>query len=102
MSMNSIFDSNTLERKEIRMSDEEFDIIDELYFVTTYADLKRATEFSDDQLKTNLINMVKRGWVRVYKSVDEESELNRLDLENSFQSYFYLASKKGLFEHNIQ
>ncbi len=84
------------------MTDLEFDIIDELYFVTAYKDLREATELSDEMLKTNLINMARRGWVRVYRSVDEESELDKLDLENDFQSYFYLASKKGLFEHNSQ
>lgn len=84
------------------MTDEEFDIIDELYFVTAYSDLKEATEFSDEQLKSNLISMAKKGWVRVYKNVDEESELSKLDLEKGFQSYFYLASKKGLFKHNTQ
>ncbi|MEP0987336.1 hypothetical protein [Ekhidna sp.] len=84
------------------MTEEEFDIIDELYFVTAYVDLKEATELPDDKLKRNLMNMAKRGWIRVYKNVDEESELDQLDLENDFQSYFYLASKKGLFKHNSQ
>ncbi|MEQ9466670.1 MAG: hypothetical protein RLN88_04610 [Ekhidna sp.] len=84
------------------MTDEEFDIIDELYFVTAYNDLKEATGFSDDQLKKNLMEMTKKGWVRVYKSVDEQSELEKLDLDKDFQSFFYLASKKGLFEHNTQ
>lgn len=84
------------------MTDDEFDIIDELYFVTAYHDLKKATDFPDEKLKANLIHMAKQGWVRVYKSVDEESELESLDIENDFHSYFYLASKKGLFEHNSQ
>lgn len=84
------------------MTDEEFDIIDELYFVTAYTDLKEVTDFSDAQLKENLIQMAKKGWVRVYKSVDEESELDKLDFDNDYQSFYYLASKKGLFEHNTQ
>lgn len=84
------------------MTDEEFNIIDELYFVTAYVDLKEATNFSDEVLKNNLVNMTKEGWIRVYKSVNEESELEKLDLANDYQSYFYLASKKGLFEHNSQ
>ncbi|MEO9871325.1 hypothetical protein [Ekhidna sp.] len=84
------------------MTDEEFDILDELYFVTTYMNLKEATEFSDEQLKVNLINLAQKGWVRIYKSVDEESEIDQLDFEKNFERYFYLASKKGLFEHNSQ
>ncbi len=84
------------------MTDEEFDIIDELYFVTAYSDLKEATTLSDDVLKANLIRMARQGWIRIYKSVDEESEMDLLDMENDFKSYFYLASKKGLFQHNTQ
>lgn len=84
------------------MSDQEFDIIDELYFVTSYMDLKNALDLKENELKQNLISMVKKGWVRVYTNVDEESELSELSLEDNFNSYFYLASKKGLLKHNAQ
>ncbi|WP_370087357.1 hypothetical protein [Ekhidna sp.] len=84
------------------MTDEEFDIIDELYFVTAYKDLKEAIDLTDEELAKNLIGMAKKGWIRVYKNVDEESELDQLNMEKDYQSYFYLASKKGLFKHNTQ
>lgn len=84
------------------MTDQEFDIIDELYFVTAYKDLKEATGLTDVQLATNLIEMANKGWIRVYKNVDEESELEQLNMKKDYQSYFYLASKKGLFKHNTQ
>lgn len=84
------------------MTDQEFDIIDELYFVTPYKDLKEATGFSDGQLQESLIQLTEKGWVRVYKSVDEESEMKTINLNSDFQTFFYLASKKGLFEHNAQ
>lgn len=84
------------------MTDEEFDIIDELYFVTAYRTLQEATELADDVLKTNLTNLVKQGWVRIYKTMDEQSEIDQLDFNKDYKSYFYLASKKGLFEHNSQ
>ncbi|WP_420315670.1 transporter [Ekhidna sp.] len=84
------------------MTDDEFNIIDELYFVTSFDDLKNSTELSDEKLKSNLIQMAKKGWVRVYKNVSEESEVESLDMNKDYQSFFYLASKKGLFEHNTQ
>ncbi len=84
------------------MTDEEFDIIDELYFVTAYRTLQEATEMADEVLKSNLINLVEQGWVRIYESVDEQSEIDQIDINKDYQSYFYLASKKGLFEHNSQ
>lgn len=84
------------------MTDEEFDIIDELYFVTAFADLQTSTGYSDQQLKVNLKKLVEKGWVRLYETVDEESEIDHVNFENDFKAYFYLASKKGLFEHNSQ
>lgn len=82
------------------MTDEEFDIIDELYFVTSYQDLKEGSELSDDILQSNLVSLVEQGLVRVYKNVDESSEMEEVNLKDLFKNYFYLASKKGLFEHN--
>lgn len=84
------------------MTDLEFDIIDELYFVTAYEALKEATGLTDSELQQGLLDLVGKGWVRVYTSVDEASEMGVEELKDSFQSYFYLASKKGLFEHNSQ
>lgn len=82
------------------MTDTEFHIIDELYFVTPYDSLKSETGYDDELLSETLIALVDKGWVRVYKSMDEESEMDQIDLRSNFKSYFYLASKKGLFEHN--
>ena len=82
------------------MTDIEFDIIDELYFVTSYSDLKEATQLSDDILKGNLISLTQKGWIRVYKEINEESEIDKLDLEKDIKLYFYLASKQGLLKHN--
>ena len=82
------------------MTDEEFDIIDELYFVTSYQNLKDGSELSDNVLQSNLISLVEQGLIRVYKNVDEASEVEEVNLKDHFKNYFYLASKKGLFEHN--
>ncbi|MFK7952823.1 MAG: hypothetical protein AB8B73_08245 [Ekhidna sp.] len=92
---------NTLGKEEsTNMTDEEFDIIDELYFVTSYQDLKEGCQFSDEILQSNLVSLIENGLVRVYKDVDEASEMEDVNLKDHFRDYFYLASKKGLFEHN--
>lgn len=83
------------------MSDEEFEVIDELYFVTPYQDLKSTVEYSDNSLKSILVGLIEKGWVKVYKSVDEEIDLSQVD-QNDLPNCFFLASKKGLFEHNTQ
>ncbi len=82
------------------MTDIEYDIIDELYFVTPYKTLLEESGYDDLTLKKNLIELIEKGFIKVYMKMDEEIEMHNLDMENSFQSYYYLASKKGLFEHN--
>ena len=84
------------------MSDEEFDVIDELYFVTPYKELKSALDFTDNSLQSILINLIEKGWVKLFVTVDEEADLSQVDIDKDFQSCFFLASKKGLFEHNTQ
>ncbi|MEM6735912.1 MAG: hypothetical protein AAGC64_07775 [Bacteroidota bacterium] len=82
------------------MTEIEYNILDQLYFVTSYQKLREELGYSHDQLKFNLREMIKNGLVRVYNEIDQELEQDKLDMQHSFQSYYYLASKKGLFEHN--
>lgn len=82
------------------MTDDEFNIIDELYFVTSYQDLKEGCQLSDEVLQINLLSLVDKGLVRVYKNVDEASEMEQINLKDHFTKYYYLASKKGLLAHN--
>ena len=88
-----------MERKKV-LTEIEYNILDELYFVTSYGNLKEESGYDDNQLRLNLIELIKKGFVKVYRKMDEEIEEDNLDMENSFDSYLYLASKKGLFEHN--
>jgi len=80
------------------MEDVAFEVLDELYFVTPYAELKNALGFEDITLKNALIELVKKDWVLVFKNM--EDEIQSFDLENNFKTYCYLASKKGLLAHN--
>lgn len=82
------------------MTTDEFEVIDELYFVISYEDLQKVTEFSDERLIHTLKNIYKQGWIRVYKTADEEMHEHDVDLDNKAQAYFYLATKSGLHAHN--
>ena len=82
------------------MTDIEYDILDELYFVTPYSELQEQTGFEDGELKLNLSSLIKGGLVKVYRTIDEELESEEAGLSDNYRSYYYLASKKGLFEHN--
>ena len=80
------------------MSDNEFDVLDELYFVTSYSELKRNTDLKEGELLEVLESLIEKSWVRVYENMDDE--LEEFDLHDNFQTYYYLASKKGLLAHN--
>ena len=82
------------------MSDLEFDVLDELYFVSSYAELKASTEMEDTDLKPILIKMFTKGWLRCYDKPEIELETNAVDLEVEFRNYYYLASKECLKAHN--
>ncbi|MDE0470889.1 MAG: transporter [Ekhidna sp.] len=82
------------------MTDIEYCIINEIYFVTRYDDIKSATGFDDEEIKVNLVSLIAKGFVKVYHLMEEELALENIDMERCYKSYFYVASKKGLFEHN--
>ena len=82
------------------MKDSEFDLLDELYFMISYPELIENVELTENEIRNTLISMATKGWIRIYNNSDEE--LDEFDLIANFRSYFYLASKKGLLEHNRQ
>ncbi|MFW5726897.1 MAG: hypothetical protein ACOCW4_03425 [bacterium] len=44
--------------------------------------------------------LLEKGWIRCYLSASEEALEDEIDFENKYQTYYYLASKKGLLAHN--
>jgi hypothetical protein len=82
------------------MSDLEFDVLDELYFVTHFKELKNATNLSVESLKSTLTELYHKGWLKVYESVAAEISDKQVNMDHNFQNYFYLASKEGLLAHN--
>lgn len=82
------------------MTDIEFQILDELYFLQSYSYLAKAVGLSDDQLRAGLMSLLQKGWARCYKSPSEEVDFTLHDFDKQFRNYFYLASKAGLLAHN--
>lgn len=85
------------------MTDPEFDILDELYFVTSFADLRQKTGLPVADLQQHLRVLLERGLVRSYWP-DPDTELAYE--ESSFgalsQDCLFLASKDGLLQHNTR
>lgn len=84
-----------------KMSEEEFDLLDELYFVQSYAYLKKELDWEDDKLLDILQLLLDKQWVKCFSSPEEEVVKNH-NLHDNGKEYLYLATKKGLMEHNAR
>ncbi|MCC9165645.1 hypothetical protein [Pontibacter harenae] len=83
------------------MTDIEFDILDELYFVVAFADLKSTLSLSDQELCEGLKSLIKQGYVKIlYPDQDTEHEYEEKSFSQHCQSYYFLATKAGLIVHN--
>jgi len=82
------------------MSDLEYDVIDELYFVQSYGHLKETLSWDEDMLRDTLRKLLEKGWIKCYINPNQEIFEDEIDFETSYRKYYYLASKSGLFAHN--
>jgi DNA-binding HxlR family transcriptional regulator len=81
------------------MNDFEFDLLDELYFVQHYNDLKRALGWEDELIINTLQALFDKELIKCYISHDQEVFHDQRITEKG-NTYYYLASKKGLMLHN--
>ncbi|MEQ8239061.1 MAG: hypothetical protein RIA69_07595 [Cyclobacteriaceae bacterium] len=81
------------------MTDEEFEILDELYFVQKYEYLFNELNLTKDVLVENLIALYHKGWIKILSDVDLEASRDQIKPAN-LEKYYFLATKKGLLAHN--
>ncbi|MBC5774950.1 hypothetical protein H8S95_12815 [Pontibacter sp. KCTC 32443] len=83
------------------MTENEFDILDELYFVVSYPDLRSTLSLSDEELCQGLRSLLEKGYIRImYPDQDTEHDYNAENFGRHCHEYFYLATKAGLVVHN--
>ncbi|MBF8965180.1 hypothetical protein I0P70_18170 [Pontibacter sp. FD36] len=83
------------------MTENEFAIMDELYFVTSYADLKSTSALTDEELCAALRDLISKDYIRIlYPDPDTEHAYDESKFGKHCQEYFYLATKAGLVVHN--
>lgn len=83
------------------MTENEFAIMDELYFVTSYPDLKSNSALSDQELCAALRSLIAKGYIKMlYPDPDTEHAYDETVFGQQCQNYFYLATKAGLVVHN--
>ncbi|MCP4460547.1 MAG: MarR family transcriptional regulator [Cytophagales bacterium] len=88
-----------MERSEVQMTDAEFDILDELYFVISFQDLLEQLDMDKTELSKHLKKFYSRGWLRFFSSPDGTADVEEVSVESLSNSYL-LASKAGLKAHN--
>ena len=81
------------------MTQDEYEILDELYFIVSYEELVANLSFERDVLNKHLLDLSRKGWIRVFESPDGAKDIN-LVTESILTSSYFLASKKGLKAHN--
>lgn len=82
------------------MTDIEFDVLDELYFVQPFDYLVDELDVDEPELKETLSVLIDKGWVKCFISMQEEELPHQVKLEEKYKEYFYLATKAGLMAHN--
>ncbi|MCX2740790.1 hypothetical protein [Pontibacter anaerobius] len=83
------------------MSNNEFDILDELYFVTSYPNLKSTLSLTDQELCAALQSLIRQGYVKIfYPDPDTEHEYDEKAFGKHCHEYSFLATKAGLVVHN--
>ena len=84
------------------MSEAEYDIMDQLYFVTSFDDIRDLSEVKQTVLTEVLWKFISRGWVKCFSDPENEIEVAEGDFMTNFAKYHYLASKQGLLAHNVR
>ena len=83
------------------MTDHEFDLLDELYFVISYFELLDKLGWEQEVLTTELCKLYDRKWIKIL------DKLTLLELENMPKNIeqgdcLFLATKQGLLAHNCR
>jgi len=83
------------------MNEQEIDLMDELYFVQSYKDIKNELKWGDSVLQENLLSLHQKEFIKILVNHDEEYRANTYNPhEMDWERLYFLATKKGLLEHN--
>ncbi|RNI27437.1 hypothetical protein EFA69_14985 [Rufibacter immobilis] len=83
------------------MTDQEFDILDELYFVVSYAELQSKLGLPEPELREALRGLISMNYIKcLYPDQDTEVPFDPEHFEREGHAYYFLASKEGLLSHN--
>ena len=81
------------------MTDQQFTLLDELYFIQNVQSLQTELGWAKDEVIKILLQLFENGWLKVVR-LDDEIEISKEELAQQINQYGFIASKKGLFAHN--
>jgi hypothetical protein len=81
------------------MTENEFDVLDELYFVQSFGYLKETLDLEVSAILEALNSLYHNGLIKCLKTPDEEC-FNQVDILKEGKGLYFLATKKGLMAHN--
>lgn len=83
------------------MTDLEFEILDELYFVTAYSELKEKVGVPDEEFREGLRGLISMNYIKcLFPDQDNEVPFDPEHFAVAGEKYFFLATKAGLLTHN--
>ena len=84
------------------MSDLEFKVLDELYFVVSFESLMENVTASDDELLASLKSLLEKKFIHQMKFDEQRKDFVRMDVPDfsALRQSSFVASKEGLLVHN--
>ena len=82
------------------MSEQEYQVLDELYFLQSFQELLVQTGLPAEEVKQVLGDMLQKGWVKCLRSREGEEPVGAEEFSANYASLQYLATKAGLLAHN--
>ena len=82
------------------MTDLEYDVLDELYFVVPFSQLQDTLELEEGKLRNVLQALLRREWIKCLSDQTRELSADEADFPTQFKNYYYLATKAGLLAHH--
>ena len=81
------------------MNDQEFDLMDELYFVQPYGYLLETLNWEENLILSTLHSLFSQGYIKCLDDPDSE-RFGEVDILKEGKGLYFLATKKGLMAHN--
>lgn len=82
------------------MTDVEFTVMEELYFMTNFDSILSQTSLSEDELLQTLQTLQEKGWLKCAALHDGQEVEERISDWGLVRQYNLMATKAGLLAHN--